>query len=164
MLFIKTLHFGAINCWNPNPFQSILSAMSIQLQTLCGVSHDKNTIMVFASQPNKNITLVSNFYAASISVITVGRGDRLDLSLLFILFTCSWGPCGNCHMLYCHHRDHRLWQKTHVAVPFYVMKNCGCACAGNAGDVFPATAGKRSRHASRHIRDARAVMHAGIAN
>ena len=26
------------------------------------------------------------------------------------------------------------------------------------------TAGKRSRHASRHVRDARAVMHAGIAN
>ena len=43
-------------------------------------------------------------------------------------------------------------------------QNCGCACAGNAGNVFPATAGKRSRHASRHVRHARAVMHAGIAN
>ena len=43
-------------------------------------------------------------------------------------------------------------------------QNCGCACAGNAGNVFPVTAGKRSRHASRHVRDARAVMHAGIAN
>ena len=42
--------------------------------------------------------------------------------------------------------------------------NRGCACAGNAGNIFPATAGKRSRHASRHVRDARAVMHAGIAN
>ena len=42
--------------------------------------------------------------------------------------------------------------------------NCGCACAGNAGNVFPATAGKQSRHASRHVCDARAVMHAGIAN
>ena len=42
--------------------------------------------------------------------------------------------------------------------------NCGCACAGNAGNVFPATAGKQSRHASRHVRHARAVMHAGIAN
>ena len=41
---------------------------------------------------------------------------------------------------------------------------CGCACAGNAGNVFPVTAGKRSRHASRHVRHARAVMHAGIAN
>ena len=39
-----------------------------------------------------------------------------------------------------------------------------CACAGNAGNVFPATAGKRSRHASRHVRHARAVMHVGIAN
>ena len=43
-------------------------------------------------------------------------------------------------------------------------ENCGCACAWNAGNVFPATGGKRSRHASRHVRDARAVMHAGIAN
>ena len=34
--------------------------------------------------------------------------------------------------------------------------------AGNAGNVFPATAGKRSRHASWHVRDARAVMYAGI--
>ena len=42
--------------------------------------------------------------------------------------------------------------------------NCGCACAGNAGNVFPVTAGKRSRHASRHVRYARVVMHAGIAN
>ena len=43
-------------------------------------------------------------------------------------------------------------------------QNCGCACAGNARNVFPVFAGKRSRHASRHVRDARAVMHAGIAN
>ena len=43
-------------------------------------------------------------------------------------------------------------------------QNCGCACAGNAGNVFPATVGKRSRHASRHVCDARAVMHAWIAN
>ena len=43
-------------------------------------------------------------------------------------------------------------------------QNCGCACTGNAGNVFPVTADKRSRHASRHVRHARAVMHAGIAN
>ena len=43
-------------------------------------------------------------------------------------------------------------------------QNCGCACAGNAGNVFPVTTGKRSRHASRHVRHARAMMHAGIAN
>ena len=43
-------------------------------------------------------------------------------------------------------------------------QNRGCACAGNAGNVFPVTAGKRSRYASRHVRHARAVMHAGIAN
>ena len=43
-------------------------------------------------------------------------------------------------------------------------KIAGCACAGNAGNVFPATAGYGSRHASRHVRHARAVMHAGIDN
>ena len=43
-------------------------------------------------------------------------------------------------------------------------QNCRCAYAGNAGNVFPVTAGKRSRHASRHVCHARAVMHAGIAN
>ena len=43
-------------------------------------------------------------------------------------------------------------------------QNCGCACAENAGNVFPITAGKRSRHASRHVRHTRAMMHAGIAN
>ena len=39
----------------------------------------------------------------------------------------------------------------------------GCTCAGNAGNVFPATAVWRSRYASRHVRDLRAVMHDGIA-
>ena len=43
-------------------------------------------------------------------------------------------------------------------------QNRRCACAGNAGNDFPVTAGKRSRHASRHVRHARAVVHAGIAN
>ena len=45
-----------------------------------------------------------------------------------------------------------------------IRKIAGCACAGNAGNVFPAPADKRSPHASRHVRDARAVMHAGIAH
>ena len=49
-----------------------------------------------------------------------------------------------------------------------IRKIAGCACAGN---VFPTTVGQRSRHASRQVHDARAVMHdaravmyAGIAN
>ena len=49
-----------------------------------------------------------------------------------------------------------------------IWKIAGCACAGNAGNVFPPptskeTTTKRSRHASRHVRHARAVMHVGIA-
>ena len=69
-----------------------------------------------------------------------------------------------------------LWRHRNVSwvtpkfAPLFTMgllpdtQNCWCACAGNAGNVFPVTAGKRSRHTSRHVRHARAVMHAGIAN
>ena len=42
-------------------------------------------------------------------------------------------------------------------------QNCGLHMRRECRERFPATAGKRSRHASRHVRDARAVMHAGIA-
>ena len=47
---------------------------------------------------------------------------------------------------------------------YQVRKIASCACTGNAMNVFPATAGKRTRHVSRHVRHARAVMHAGIAD
>ena len=53
----------------------------------------------------------------------------------------------------------------------YHWRGMGCLlwvgnweCTGNAGNVFPATASSRSRHASQHVRDAHAVMHAGIAD
>ena len=55
-----------------------------------------------------------------------------------------------------------LWRHNMGLLP--KTSNCGCAYVGNAGNVFPATAGKQSRHASRHVLDARAAMHAGIAN
>ena len=42
-----------------------------------------------------------------------------------------------------------------------IRKNADSHAPGNAGNVFPATGDKRSRHASRHMR---AVMRAGIAN
>ena len=45
-----------------------------------------------------------------------------------------------------------------------IRKIVGCTWAGNDGNVFPTTAGQRSGHASRHMCDARAVMHTGIAN
>ena len=52
---------------------------------------------------------------------------------------------------------------------YQIRKIAGCVCAGNVGNVSPPptskeTAGSRSRHASRHVRHARAVMHVGIAN
>ena len=54
--------------------------------------------------------------------------------------------------------------KHHPWASYRIRKIAGAHALGNAGNVFPATAGKRSRHASRHVRDARAVMHARIAN
>ena len=47
---------------------------------------------------------------------------------------------------------------------YQIRKSVGRACAWSAGNVFPATARWWSRHASRHVREARAVRHAGIAN
>ena len=52
---------------------------------------------------------------------------------------------------------------------YQIRKIVVCACAGNAGNVFPATdfketASKRSRYASQHVRDAHAEMHVGMAN
>ena len=52
---------------------------------------------------------------------------------------------------------------------YQIRKIAGCACAGNAGIVFTLpptlmeTISLRSRHAARLVRDARAVMHVGIA-
>ena len=45
-----------------------------------------------------------------------------------------------------------------------IRKSAGCAYAGNAGNVFTVTVFERSWHSSRHVRDARDVVHAGIAN
>ena len=55
-------------------------------------------------------------------------------------------------------------EKPTVWASYQIRKIVSCACTGNAGNVFLATMGLRSRHASRHVRDARAVMHAGIAS
>ena len=65
-------------------------------------------------------------------------------------------------------KDSALQQMAFIALQPWAScqlpKILGCACARHAGNVFPYTAGWRSWHASRHVRDARAVMHAGIAN
>ena len=47
---------------------------------------------------------------------------------------------------------------------YQICKIAGCACAGNAGNIFTAVTGWRSWHASWHKCDAHAVMHAGITN
>ena len=43
-------------------------------------------------------------------------------------------------------------------------QNCVLRMRRECRELFPATGGKRPRHASRHVPDARAVMHAGIVN
>ena len=60
--------------------------------------------------------------------------------------------------------DHLRMQVMLQWASYQIGKITGCAYAGNAKNVFSATAGQRSRHASQHVRDARAVTHAGIAN
>ena len=52
---------------------------------------------------------------------------------------------------------------------YQLRKIAGCACTGNAGNVSPATDFKGNpklaiRRASRHVGDARAVIHIGISN
>ena len=58
------------------------------------------------------------------------------------------------------------WPQVYNAVwaSCQIRKIAGCACVGNVGSVFDATVRSRSRHASRHVRHARAVVHVGIAN
>ena len=51
----------------------------------------------------------------------------------------------------------------------WICKIAVCASTGNAGNVFPATDSKGNRYLTipacpRHVRDARDVMHVGIAN
>ena len=61
-------------------------------------------------------------------------------------------------MLLCSQALCALWASCQI------RKIAGCACTGNAGNVFLASLGQRSRQASRCVSDARAVMHAGVAN
>ena len=90
---------------------------------------------------------------------------------------CASSPCrngGSCHeatgsynTFYCSCAPGWMGescQEGKIWASYQIPKIAGCACTGNSGNVFPTTAGRRSRPASRHVRHARAVMHAGIAN
>ena len=60
-----------------------------------------------------------------------------------------------------------LRQRTQTGWPWascQIRKIADAHAPGVSGTFSPATAGKRSRHASRHVRHARAVMHAGVDN
>ena len=83
--------------------------------------------------------------------------------------------CGICEMgllSVSHMKIQHPWMKSTAVrdsnglqwVSHQICEIAGCACTGNAGNVFPTTTGQRSRYASRHVRNARAVMHVGIAN
>ena len=46
----------------------------------------------------------------------------------------------------------------------YQIRKIAVGMRRESRERFPRNRGKPSRHASRHVRDARAVMHTGIAN
>ena len=56
------------------------------------------------------------------------------------------------------------WGVVSIWASYQIRKIAGCAGTGDAGNVSSATTGQWSQHASRHVGDARAVMHAGIGN
>ena len=64
----------------------------------------------------------------------------------------------------CNVEDHIWATQRSSSMGIFQIREITGSCAGNAENVFPATAGQRSRHASRHVRHARVVMHVGIAN
>ena len=85
------------------------------------------------------------------------QGPLKSTTVSMASVTFSAGNSNKCHT--------KLWDViTHPLACCQILNIAGCACARNAGNVFPAIVGKRSRHASRHVRDARAVMHVGIAD
>ena len=84
---------------------------------------------------------------------------------MFIILYISMGICRRWRHMQCSHTALLcMFNSCHAMGLLPDKQYCGCACAGNAGNAFPVTTGKRSRHASRHVRHARAVMHVGIAN
>ena len=58
------------------------------------------------------------------------------------------------------HTGYVLWP----LASYQIRKIAGCAFARNAGNVFSVAVRKRSRHESRRVCEARAVMHAEIVN
>ena len=57
-----------------------------------------------------------------------------------------------------------LSSETHTMGLLPVKQICELCMRQEYRNVFPASTVKRSQHASRHVRDARVLMHAGIAN
>ena len=115
------------------------------------------------------------FVARYLQIVHVPNGGpRVILGneiYIYIWFVNSISPWINAISdLKFHHSGHKKFYGANIATTIYPWASCqipkiaGCACAGYAGNVFPATAGKRSRQVSRYVRHARAVMHAGIVN
>ena len=61
-------------------------------------------------------------------------------------------------------QNEAIEERWHPRASCQIREIEGCACARNPAYAFPATAGYRAWHASRHVCGARAVMHAGIDN
>ena len=93
-----------------------------------------------------------------------------DISIAIQIRWHLWLVSSNLH--YDDRYKFRAWHDSFIVVAWtsYQIHNiAGGACAGNAGNVSPPPTSReadswRSRHASRHVRHARAVMHIEIAS
>ena len=90
----------------------------------------------------------------------IGRAEWL---LYMVFISVIWHLLNKIYTQISNGRTHSYVAVDHGPLTRY-EKIASAHAQGNAGKVFPATGDKQSRHASRHVRDARAVTHAGIAN
>ena len=86
----------------------------------------------------------------------------MAISILWFELRHSWRSCWEDVQLNSLCRNNKddfcrtyPWRKICITqwASYQIRKIVGCACTGNTGNVFPTTAGSRSRHASRHVRD-----------
>ena len=88
------------------------------------------------------------------------HNDHMSLDYVSLPSSCSITP-SQCRVYWVSFplpRVCRAWAS------WQIRQIARCACARNSRNLFPVTEGQRFRHATQHVRHARAVMHTGIAN
>ena len=135
----------------------------------------KNCSDELSQSPNQLNNIQSTFQLPVVSMTYVPLFTKIHLTGWFYLHVSLQKGMQMHYMIinyYCLHQyvlsiKFRLplyLPHEHVMASSQIPKIPGYACAGNAGNVFPPIAGWRSRHSSRHVRHARAVVHAVIAD